>query len=145
MTDYWKVYDAFLSKMTEDEYALWTEEEAAQDMRELLESAIPAFKFPRISLDRDDSGFINDLSSDEIQILSVHMRVEWLSRSILSWDNVKPLYSEKDFSPANMLSKLKELLEFETIRAARLEDIYYRSVKGKSYKYSKLAGNNGTV
>lgn len=141
MTDYWKVYDAFLNKMTEDEYVLWTEEEAAQDMRGILESAIPYFKFPRISLDRNDDGFIEDLGSEEIQILAVHMRREWLSRSIISWDNVKPLYTERDFSPANMLSKLRELLGYETLQAARLEDFYYRSIKGKSYQYSKLAGN----
>jgi len=32
------------------------------DLRELLESAIPWFKFPRVSLEHNDEGFVNDLN-----------------------------------------------------------------------------------
>jgi hypothetical protein len=54
--------------------------------------------------------------------------------------NVKPLYEERDFSQANLLDKLKNTLEAERLNALRLEGYYYRSVRGKSFKYSKLAG-----
>lgn len=33
MTPYSKVYDAFLSKILEDEWSLWTREEVEADMR----------------------------------------------------------------------------------------------------------------
>lgn len=140
MTSYWKVYEAFLAKTLEDEWGDWAIEETEADMRQLLESAIPYFKFPRVSLDRNDEGFTEDLGSEEIQILSVYMKCEWLNRSIMTWENVKPLYEERDFSQANLLDKLKNTLEYERLNASRLEGIYYRSVKGKSFKYSKLAG-----
>jgi len=140
MTPYWRVYEAFLAKTLEDEWGQWTPEETEADMRSILESAIPYFKFPRISLERDDSGFIENLNSEEIQILSTYMKCEWLNRSIMTWENVKPLYEERDFSQANLLDKLKNTLEHERINAARLEDFYYRSIQGKSYNYSKLAG-----
>ncbi len=140
MTSYWKVYEAFLAKTLEDEWGDWTIEETEEDMRQLLESAIPYFKFPRVSLERNEEGFVEDLNPEEIQILSVYMKCEWLNRSIMTWENVKPLYEERDFSQANLLDKLKSTLESERLNASRLEGFYYRSIKGKSYKYSKLAG-----
>ena len=140
MTPFWDVYNAFLAKVLEDEWGDWSIEETEEDMRQLLESAIPYFKFPRVSLDRNDEGFFEKLNSEEIQILSVYMKCEWLNRSIMTWENVKPLYEERDFSQANLLDKLKNTLESERLNALRLEGYYYRSVKGKSYKYSKLAG-----
>lgn len=142
MTPYRKVYDAFLVKMLEDEWVNWTEEEISQDLRGILEGAISWFKFPRISLDRDDNGFINDLDNEEIQILACYMKCEWLNRTILTWENVKPLYEERDFSQANLLDKFNQLLEAEKYNALKLERIYYRSIKGKPFKYSNLAGNN---
>lgn len=140
MTPFWNVYDAFLAKTLEDEWSNWTIEETEADLRQLLESAIPYFKFPRVSLDRNEDGFIADLNPEEIQILSTYMKCEWLNRSIMTWENVKPLYEERDFSQANLLDKLKNTLEAERLNASRLEGFYYRSVKGKSFKYRKLAG-----
>ena len=142
MTPYQKVYDAFLVKMLEDEWVNWTKEEVSQDLKGILEGAISWFKFPRISLDRDDNGFINDLDNEEIQILACYMKCEWLNRTILTWENVKPLYEERDFSQANLLDKFNQLLEAEKYNALKLERIYYRSIKGKPFKYSNLAGNN---
>ena len=142
MTPYQKVYDAFLVKMLEDEWVNWTEEEVSQDLRGILEGAVSWFKFPRVSLDRDDSGFINDLDNEEIQILACYMKCEWLNRTILTWENVKPLYEERDFSQANLLDKFNQLLEAEKYNALKLERIYYRSIKGKPFKYSNLAGDN---
>lgn len=142
MTPYQKVYDTFLVKMLEDEWVNWTEGEISQDLRGILEGAISWFKFPRVSLDRDDNGFINDLDNEEIQILACYMKCEWLNRTILTWENVKPLYEERDFSQANLLDKFNQLLEAEKYNALKLERIYYRSIKGKPFKYSNLAGNN---
>ena len=140
MTPYWTVYNAFLAKTLEDEWGDWAQEETEEDLRQLLESAIPYFKFPRISLERNEEGFIKELGPEEIQILSTYMKCEWLNRSIMTWENVKPLYEERDFSQANLLDKLKNTLEAERLNALRLEGYYYRSVRGKSFKYSKLAG-----
>lgn len=139
MTSYQKVYDAFLVKMLEDEWVNWTEEEVNEDLRGLLEGAIPFFKFPRISLDRNDEGFLKELHSEEIQILSTYMKCEWLNRTILTWENVKPLYEERDFSQANLLDKFKALLEREEKKAQKLESIYYRAIKHKPFSYRKLA------
>lgn len=141
MTPYEKIYDAFLAKILEDEWGFWTEEELTQDLRALLEAAIPWFKFPRVSLDRGDDGFDEDLSNEEIQILATYMKCEWLNRTILTWENIKPLYEERDFSQANLLAKFKDMLEAEKYNALKLERVYYRSRKGKSFRYRRLAGD----
>lgn len=141
MTPYEKIYDAFLAKILEDEWGFWTEEELTQDLRALLEAAIPWFKFPRVSLDRGDDGFNEDLSNEEIQILATYMKCEWLNRTILTWENIKPLYEERDFSQANLLAKFKDMLEAEKYNALKLERVYYRSRKGKSFRYRRLAGD----
>lgn len=142
MASIYDVYDAFLPKMLEDEWLNWTDEERERDWRALLNAVIPWFKFPRVSLEIDEFGnFVDkDVSNEEIQILATYMKCEWLNREILSWENVKPLYVERDFSQANLIDKLKQLLDREEYKALKLERIYYRSLKGKPFNYSKLAG-----
>ena len=140
MTPFNKVYNAFLSRVLEDEWSQWMKEEAEQDWHQILENAITWFKFPRVSLEYDDNGFIADLTQAEIQVLADFMKVEWLNRCIMTWENVKPLYEERDFSQANLLDKLESALESEKKSAKERESIYYRSRNGKPFDYSKLAG-----
>lgn len=139
-TAYQVIFDAFLSKILEDEWAHWEWEEVQIDLRELLEGAIPWFKFPRISLDRDENGFKNELTNNEIQILATYMKCEWLNRTIMTWENIKPLYEERDFSQANLLNQFMSALEQERYNALKLERVYYRSIKEKPFDYTKLAG-----
>jgi hypothetical protein len=140
MTSINKVYNAFLSKVLEDEYAHWTWEEVSRDLEELLEIAVSWFKFPRHSLEHNGHYFEDDLSIQEIQILATYMKVEWTNRCIMSDENIKPLYEERDFSQANLLDKLGDTLERERSAAKQLEAVYYRSRDKKPFSYSKLAG-----
>lgn len=140
MTPFNKVYTAFLSRILEDEWQQWMLEEAEQDWRQIMENAITWFKFPRVSLEHDDEGFISDLGQAEIQIIADFMKCEWLNRCIMTWENVKPLYEERDFSQANLLDKLTSTLESERKNAQWRESIYYRSRDGKPFDFSRLAG-----
>jgi hypothetical protein len=142
MTPFSKVYDAFLSRILEDEWQHWMMEEAEQDWYQIMINALSWFKFPRIPLDYKEEGFENDLNNEEIQIIADFMKCEWLNRCIMTWENVKPLYEERDFSQANLLDKLKELQEAQEKKARQRESIYYRSIKGKPFDFSKLAGGN---
>lgn len=140
MTPFRKVYEAFLSRILEDEWQQWMIEEAEQDWRQIMENAITWFKFPRISLERTEEGFVSELSQAEIQVIADFMKCEWLNRCIMTWENVKPLYEERDFSQANLLDKLSGALEQERKQAKERESIYYRSRNGKPFDFSKLAG-----
>lgn len=140
MTELSQVYDAFLAKMLDDEWANWEEEEMAEDWRAILDGAITWFKFPRVPLDIVDDSFTEDLSNEEIQILASYMKCEWLNRTILTWENIKPLYEERDFSQANLLDKFNQTLAAEKKNAARLESKYYRAIGHKPFDYRQLAG-----
>ena len=115
-TPFLKVYDAFLARITADEWTL--EEELAiveRDWQELLKMAIARFKYPRVSLDfeevnpadTEDSSpqlkiyqFREDITNDEIQLLALYMKHEWIKRCVASWEHIGQLYTSKDFSMA---------------------------------------------
>lgn len=140
MTPFRNIYEAFLSRILEDEWQHWMIEEAEQDWYQLMVNALTWFKFPRTSLEYDEEGFLNNLSNEEIQIIADFMKCEWFNRCIMTWENIKPLYEERDFSQANLLDKLKELYEAQERKAKEREAIYYRSRKGKPFDFTKLAG-----
>lgn len=139
MTSFDIVYTAFLSKVLEDEWGEWKEAEVEEDLFTLLQAAIARFKFPRVSLEYTSEGFTDTLTNDEVQILASYMKCEWLNRNILTWENVKPLYEERDFSQANLLDKFNNMLAAEQAQAAKLEASYYRSVKKRPFEYRRLA------
>ena len=141
MTEFRAIYDAFLAKLLDDEWVTWDLDDILEDWQALMISALPWFKFPRVSLDYDleTSTFNEDLSNEEIQIIATYMKCEWLNRTILTWENVKPLYDERDFSQANLLDKFNEMLAAEKKNAARLEAVYYRSIQRKPFGYRQMA------
>lgn len=139
MTSKEKVIEAFLSKMLDDQWTNW--EDSESDINQIFLAALPYFKFPRVSLDINSDGeFIEELSNEEVQIIATYMKCEWLNREILTWERIKPLYEERDFSEANMLDKLYDALDSERSRALKLEALYYRSVKRSPWDYTRLAG-----
>ena len=142
-TPFLKVYDAFLARITADEWTL--EEELAiveRDWQELLKIAVFRFKYPRVSLDTqkvenensesnslEASEFVGDLTNDEIQLLALYMKHEWVKRCIASWENIRQLYADKDFSQANHLDKLNKLEAAVQLEVRKAEGIYDRSRK----------------
>ena len=157
-TPFLSVYDAFLARITADEWTL--EEELAiveRDWQELLGIAIFRFKYPRVSLevetlDEEEEGqlvrrqFVNDLTNDEIQLLALYMKHEWIKRCIASWENIRQLYADKDFSQANHLDKLNKLEAAVEVEVHKAEGIYDRS-RGKrpADLFKKLAGKRNVV
>ena len=154
MTSYDVVYSAFLSKVTADDWEFEYQEDIQsmlptesdrEDLRFILENALPYFKFPRTSFARNDEGFEKDLSPEEIAIISEYMKVEWLDRTIHTWENVKVMYDERDWSPANLLKQFISLLDRSEAKALKLERLYSRSITGedgmrKPFDFSQLAG-----
>ena len=136
------VYKAFLSKVSGDDWEDWNLVDIEEDMHDILLSALPYFKFPQhdLALDVNGENFMGDLINDEVQILATYMKCEWLNRNILSWENVRPMYDEKDWSLNSPLDKLRKMLELEQARAKQLESIFYRSPNKKPFRYRKLAG-----
>lgn len=153
-TPFLKVYDAFLARITADE---WTIEEdlaiVERDWQQLLDIAIFRFKYPRNSLKKLDMqtcecenpafsyAFEGDLEQDEIQLLALYMKHEWVKRCVASWENIRQLYADKDFSQANFLDKLTKLEAAIAEEVHKAEGIYDRSRdKRPADLFKKLAG-----
>ena len=160
-TPFSKVYDAFLARITAYEWTL--EEELAiveRDWQELLNMGIFRFKYPRVDLSVEEIGFTTvdmgqlrqyqfteDLTNDEIQLLALYMKHEWIKRCIASWENIRQLYTnDKDFSAANHLDKLIKLEAAVALEVHKAEGIYDRSrSKQPADLFRKLAGKNNVV
>ena len=163
-TPFLKVYDAFLARITADEWTL--EEELAiveRDWQELLKIAIFRFKYPRVSLDIEEVNlgenqteentpqlqtyqFVGDLTNDEIQLLALYMKHEWVKRCIASWENIRQLYADKDFSQANHLDKLNKLESAINLEVHKAEGVYDRSrEKTPAILFKKLAGKKNAI
>lgn len=108
-TPFSKVYDSFLSKITDDMYMELTPEDTDKILQQLLVSALPKFEFPRQSLEYEDKevegqfdeigepvverSFINLLTEQEINIISTYMIVEWLGQQLATVENTRMKYS----------------------------------------------------
>ena len=158
-TPFRTVYGAFLARITADEWALEEELEIVErDWLQLLNMAVFRFKFPRVSLEQLDIDpnpydncecevptqcFKEDLGNGEIQLLSLYMKHEWVKRCIASWENIRQLYADKEFSQANHLDKLIKLESSLREEVKDAEGIYDRVWnKRPSNRFSQLAGKS---
>lgn len=153
-TPFLKVYDAFLARITADEWTL--EEELAiveRDWQELLKMAVERFKYPRISLEMEEleqsdslnpvtvMQFKEELTNAEIQMLALYMKHEWVKRCIASWENIRQLYVDSDYSQANHLDKLNKLETSVALEVHKAEGRYDRSRNhSPAAVFKRLAG-----
>ena len=143
MTPVQGLYDVFLGLIECDEWDQLEENVANIDFQHLAMAAIPWFKFPRCSLEWDENAeYFKDenITNTEIQIIALFMKALWLNRVIDTWENLRPYYTERDFSPAKQLSEFRSRQQNQMEQAKDLEKIYYRSIKGKPYDYTTFAG-----
>ena len=161
-TPFSKVYDSFLSKITDDMYMELTEQETFNMLEELLITAIEKFEFPRVNLQdyklaftKEDEWYMgadndyhlgpailfiggefnNILTREEINVLSTYMIVEWLGQQLASVDNTRLKYSGSDFkftSQANHMSKLLALKKDYEREGFHLQRLYKRRKADKN-------------
>lgn len=142
-----KVYDAFLARINQEEWDFVDDkEELEADMYQLLQMAINRFVFPNVSIAINGDNFEEEIGNDEIQVLAVYMKNEWLKRSMATWSLLEQQYHTKDFnflSQANHLDKLKAAVELSNKECLNMLNLYHRKdkdEKNKPFKWSDLAG-----
>lgn len=161
ITPFSKIYDSFLSKVTDDMYMELTELETFRMLEELLISAIPKFEFPRVDLTNYEENYVADedtyqgiesdnvevkaliysggqfysvLTQEEINVLSTYMIVEWLGQQLASVENTRMKYSGTDFkftSQANHMQKLLTIKKDYEREGFHLQRLYKRRKKDK--------------
>lgn len=152
MTNFTKIYDCFLGKITDDMYLEWTKEDTLKDLQSILLNAIPGFEFPRFNLYdyqvfdmsvneelevEDTSYFMDDLSAEEINILALLMVNIWIQRQMTSIENTRMKYSGSDFkmtSQANHLAKLINLKTEMEKQDRHMQRLYKRRKMGENGK-----------
>ena len=156
------VYDSFLSKITDDMYMELTELDTFRILQDLLLSALPKFEFPRKNLTDYEESYISDegtyngvesekkdvvvffykggcfntiLTSEEINIISAYMVVEWLGQQLASVENTRMKYSGSDFkftSQANHMQKLLAIKKDYEREGFHLQRLYKRRIADKN-------------
>lgn len=157
-TPFSKVYDSFLSKVTDDMYMELTELETFRMLQELLVSSIHWFEFPRVNInDYDENEIIDEetysgvesenkpvkaiiysggyfnvpLTTEEINVLSTYMIVEWMSQQLASVENTRMKYSGSDFkftSQANHMAKILTVQKDYERKGFHLQRLYKRRI-----------------
>lgn len=157
-TPFSKVYDSFLSKVTDDMYMELTELETFRMLQELLVSSIHWFEFPRVNIndyeeneivDEDtysgvesenkpvkaiiySGGYFNvSLTIEEINVLSTYMIVEWMGQQLASVENTRMKYSGSDFkftSQANHMAKILTVQKDYERKGFHLQRLYKRRI-----------------
>lgn len=114
-TPYQKVFDMFLSQISDYQLLKITPEELNQNLEMWLEQAIPLFTFCKQDLDdRSNGQFNTDLTVNEISILSKCMLLNYLNTKIIIDDLLKQSLNSTDYriySPANQIKSLIALKE----------------------------------
>lgn len=158
MTSFQTIYDRFFGKITDDMYLegdkdniLWNEQDTINDLKNMLQDAIPGFEFPRFRLynynngDFEDSDSFEDtLTSEEINILAILMMCAWVQRQLTSIENTRMKYSGSDFkmtSQANHLTKMKEL----KVEMERLDRHYQRLYKRRKINKDQYMESNWSI
>lgn len=160
-TSFSSIYNSFLTKATDDLYLELTELETFRMLEDILTSAIPWFEFPRIDLNDyeiqlpiestycgvdskmmevpaiiyEGGYFNNELTDEEINILSTYMIVIWLSQQLASVENTRMKYSGADFkftSQANHMQKLLTVKKDYEREGFHLQRLYKRRKRDKS-------------
>ena len=150
-TSFSSVYEMFFSKITDDMYMEYTEEDTMAMAQNLLLSAIPKFEFARNPLifavnHHEETGpdgtvykvgaFKGKLTQEQVNILATYMIVEWLGQQLASIELTRMKYSGADFkftSQANHMQKLLQMkkdYEREGFHLQRLYKRRFRDING---------------
>ena len=145
-TPFREVNNAFLGRIEQDEWSLTADlGNLERDWFELMKMAIARFMFPRVSLEYNevDECFVEELGQEEIQVLAVLMKNEWLKRCLATLRVIQQQYHTKDFeflSQANHMSKLIDLVELSNREVSNMINVYGRMRNHQPFNWSQLAG-----
>lgn len=147
MTTLSTIYDAFLSKITDDMYLELTKEDTEGMMYDLFKGALPWFEFPRFdifSYAEEEKLYSFDLTHEEINIIATYMVTEWIGQQLATIELTRMKYSGSDFkftSQANHMHKLIALRKEYERAGLHLQRLYKRRKIDKNGKVKSTFGS----
>lgn len=147
MTSYDKVFSRFTSKIKDYDLAVTEPDLVDLDLIQLMNNSIFYFRYPKINLTKkndEERFFEEDLTYDEIAVLSILMVREWFKRFIYNTDVTIQTYGDTDFEVKSQANHLRQLasayLEIVNAEVKKALDLYSRSSNGEVFDYSKFVG-----
>jgi hypothetical protein len=138
-TSFETVFQSFLNKISDSSFVSLPTENLESIMSSYLQSSIVRFRKCKQNLkdyDLDLQQFNVDLSMEEIEILSLWMKFEWLNQQINRVELLKQSLSSKDFAMYSQANHLSALL---SLREVTSSDVY-TLMKYYSYDNNDLSG-----
>lgn len=109
-TPYKDIFVSFLGKISDPYLADMTDDDFDALLLKYLNSSIPKFRKCKQDLSlKDESGFTETLTDEEIEILANLMVVEWLRPHVNNLELLKQALTPKDFKLTSQANHLKEL------------------------------------
>ncbi len=135
-TPYDLVIESFLPMITDYDLSNYTDNEKDLIFEKLMKSACVRFdKVCKKDLFNRNEGkreFNEDLSEEEIYILNIGMKYEWLSPKVFHTENLETFINTRDFNIFSPANKLKE--SRETLESTKKE--FHQLIMDYSYKHS---------
>ena len=158
-TSFLTIYDAFFSRITDDMYMEFTEEDTYAMLQDLLLNNLQRFEFPRFDIFDYEEGawgylgeyegvesdnkevsaygwvggtFNVELTLEEINIIALNMVIGWLGQQLDTTENTRMKYSGSDFkftSQANHMAKLKVMIDAHKQDSLHLQRLYKRRIR----------------
>lgn len=116
MTEFISIYDRFLSKVTDFSMARLDQSLVEEDLRLKLLSALAYFpELPDEKKEVLDTSFVQTLSVEEEEIISLLMVINYFDKYIVNEDNMRIQLNSKDYKQYSQASLLKELKSTKTL------------------------------
>lgn len=110
MTEFISIYDRFLSKVTDFSMAQLDQSLVEEDLRLKLLSALAYFpELPDEKKEVVETSFVQKLSVEEEEIISLLMVINYFDKFIVNEDNMRIQLNSKDYKQYSQASLLKEL------------------------------------
>ena len=122
------IYGKFLSQIDDIELGLIDDDDLEYFLVGLLENAIVEFKECKKDLTINlEEGYIEtDLTMEEIYILSLSMKLFWLSPKINREENLRQIMQDRDFKQLSNANMLKALLQLQDATRRELQKFKQR-------------------
>lgn len=137
-----EIYEAFLNGITDDMYITTTEEETNEDLSSFLINSIVRFRGPKVPLrnyDLELQKFNTKLDIDEISILALLMKIDWISRQMHTVNLTEMQYTGSDAKVLNTKAQMATLTALKTLTEKDYEkQLHY-------YHYHKINDEGYTV
>ena len=122
------VFGKFLSQIDDIELGLIDNSDLEYFLLGLLENAIVEFKECKkdLTINIEEGCIEADLTMEEIYILSLSMKLFWLSPKIHREENLRQIMQDRDFKQLSNANMLKALLQLQDVTRRELQKFKQR-------------------